>query len=295
MSRWCPSCRKQWPDEAQACTCGAYLVTDLDATVTCRNCGTTCPAHRQACPNCLSELVLDPERVASAMATLLAGGHRMPRPAGTAPFAAGPNCSLLRTAGRSPLIYCGPWEFMEASVDGMDHRAIPPLRCADLDGSLLFRLDPYEALDHAVVAVGRDGAPLGTYVRTVLHDPEDADWIGLGLHVRDETSAPVATLRPARRGGSLFQLVETGGDVLATCHRTDADLDGWIDDQWSLAVKDELPLKTLAGVALLLAAKVFLGRPSPTSTRRDDDRSPWDDDDGALTHWLGPDDDLRWP
>jgi hypothetical protein len=115
---------------------------------------------------------------------------------------------------------------------------------------VLFRLHHYEPVDDALVAVGAEGAPLGTYIKT-----------GRGLEVRDETSAPVAALRRIRGG---YELVETGGEALARCEVVDAEREGWIDDEWSLRVSaGELPLKPLAVVAMVLAAKVMFGRPSP--------------------------------
>jgi hypothetical protein len=78
--------------------------------------------------------------------------------------------------------------------------------------------------------------------------------------VRDETSAPVARLVGRRDG---FDLVETGGGTLATMGRSDHEIDGWIDDQWWLQPAGRLPLRRLAAVAMVLAAKVLLGRPWP--------------------------------
>lgn len=278
MSRWCPACRREWPDDREACPrCLAPLVDDLEATVVCRHCGTVCPARMQSCTSCLAELRSDPTRVAEGLTATLALGRRLPRPAGSAPFDRGIDCSLLRTAAGASLVYCGPDELMEASVEGLDRRAVPPLRCVDFDGSLLFRLNRYEAADDAVVAVDTDGAALGTYLRAALPVGGWAGASAVGLQVRDETSAPAATLTPPRRAGANFELVETGGGVLATCSRFDADLDGWIDDQWSLRVMADLPLRPLAAVALLLAAKVLLGRPSPTPIQHE--RSASDEDD----------------
>lgn len=279
---FCPACRREWPDEREACPdCLASLVDDLDATVVCRHCAAVCPARMQSCPNCLGELRLDPTRVADAMVSALASGRRLPRPPGSLPFARGLNCSLLRTAARASLIYCGPDDLMEATVEGDDHRAITPLRCVDFDGSVLFRLERYEAAEDATVALSADGAPLGTYLRADLPRTGLAGAFAVGLQVRDETSAPAATLRPTRRPDDDFELAETGGNVLATCARVDAELDGWIDDQWSLRVEAELPLRPLAAVALLLAAKVLLGRPSPTPVSEQPS--------------LGEEDALGWP
>lgn len=63
-----------------------------------------------------------------------------------------------------------------------------------------------------------------------------------------------------------FELIETGGGLLARLGTSDVELDGWVDDQWWLQLTPgptRLPLHPLAAVALVLAAKVLLGRPAP--------------------------------
>lgn len=201
-----------------------------------------------SCPHCLAELRPDPAAALEAMGRILAMGGHLPRAAGTAPFADGPACTLLRLAGRGPLVYAGSDGLIQAAVAGSDGRAVPPLSCNDA-GDLLFRLVPYEAAEAAVVAIGADGAALATFLRS-----------GPGIDVRDETSAPVAQLVGRRDG---FELVETGGGALAALGRSDHESDGWIDDQWWLQPAGPLPLRPLAAVALVLAAKVLLGRPWP--------------------------------
>ncbi len=250
--------------------CLAELVDDLDATVRCRHCGKECPAHMDSCPECLAELIPDPAAVAAALADTLALGGRVWRSGEVAPFAAGADCTLLRVSARSPLLFAGPDELLEATVEGAGSRAVAPLRCLDLDGSVLFSLDRYEPVERALVAVDAEGTPLGTYLRwsTVA---------GAGLDVRDETSAPVARLGPSRRHDADFDLIETGGSLLATCTRSDVDLDGWTDDQWSLQTRARLPMRRLTAVALVLAAKVLLGRPVPVRRR---EQEPADNDDG---------------
>jgi hypothetical protein len=253
MNRWCPSCGKPWPAEGPACpVCLVELVDDPLATVVCRHCGRRWPARMQSCPACLAELDPDPAAVAEALGDLLAAGAHLYRPDGVAAFAEGPSCTLRRLAGRGPLVLLGPAGFVEADVSGEDWRAALPLTARNPDGSLLFRLRRYEAADGATVALGDDGAPLGTYLRS-----------GRGLDVRDGTSAPVAALRRAPGG---FELVETGGGVLASCAVSDVAVDGWVDDQWELQVAPDrrLPLVPLAVVAMVVAAKVALGRPFPS-------------------------------
>jgi hypothetical protein len=268
VNRWCPSCRREWPPGRATCPdCLVGLVDDPDATVRCPHCGRDWPATMASCPDCLAELRPDPHAAAEAQGRILAMGGHLPRAAGVAPFANGPACSLQRLAARGPMVYMGSDGLKEASVSGSSGRAIVPLACED-GGTLLFRLLPYEPADDAVVAVDAQGAALATFLR-----------FGSGIDVRDETSAPVARL-VSRRGE--FELVETGGGKLAGVGRTDHELDGWIDDEWWLqpVAGRRLPLRTMAGVALVLAAKVLLGRPWPVPAGEGlvaeiDESQPW--------------------
>ena len=252
MNRWCPSCRRAWPAGRSVCPdCLVDLVDDPDATVRCRHCGKDWPATMFSCPNCLAELRVDPAAAAEAMGQILARGGHLPRAAGTPPFANGPACTVQRLAARGPMVYIGSDGLIEASVSGSDGRAVPPLACEDA-GTVLFRLLAYEPAEAAVVAVGADGAALGTFLRS-----------GNGIDLRDETSAPVARL--SGRYGE-FELVETGGATLATMGRVEYMIDRWIDDHWWFQPSPgarRLPLRPLAAVALVLAAKVLLGRPWP--------------------------------
>ena len=261
-TRWCPSCRRGWPAGTAACRqCFVELVADLSATTECRHCGKRWPATMKSCPDCLAELVPDPERAADMLAITLARGFYPARAAGAVPFERGPACTLLRARPQASLIFVGDDGFLEAHVDGHDHRAVPPLACRDIEGEVLFRLARYRAADDALVAYGADGAPLGTYLRRSGGGRPAID-------VRDETSAPVAALRTSRDwAGGGFDLVRTGGPAVARVGRLDVETDGWIDDEWSLRPIVEagrLPLRPLAAVALLLAAKVLMGRVAPT-------------------------------
>ena len=207
----------------------------------------------QSCPDCLAELRPDPAAVIDALSRILERGGHLYRPEGVAPFAGGPACTLLRRSSRGSLAFLGSDGLVEASVTGPGEQATPPLICADHDGSALFRMFVYDAAERALVAVAADGAPLATYLRA-----------GSGIDVRDETSAPAARLV---RGRGDFELVETGGGVLARLATTDVELEGWVDDQWWLQPAPEvprLPLRPLAAVGLVLAAKVLFGRPYPT-------------------------------
>ena len=267
VNRWCPSCRKSWPAGRVVCPdCLVELVDDPNATVRCRHCGRDWPATMASCPNCLAELRPDPEAAMEAMGRILAMGGHLPRAAGTVPFADGPACTLLRLSARGGLVYIGPDGLVQAAVAGSQGRAVPPLTCQDA-GDVLFRLVPYEPAEAAVVALGADGAALATFLRA-----------GSGLDMRDETSAPVARLIRRREG---FEVVETGGGTLAVVGRSDHEIDGWIDDQWWLQPAGLLPLRRLAAVAMVLAAKVLLGRPWPV---RAGEQTPPDEDD--YERWL---------
>lgn len=270
-------CRRTWPAEREVCgDCLASLVDDPDATVRCRHCGRDWPARMQSCPSCLAELRPDPAAATDAMAAVLVAGRRLPRPAGVPAFGDGPACTLARTTARSPLRYIGPTELLEATVLSPDHRVTPPLTCTDLDGTVLFRLTRYTAARAALVATGRDGAPLATFLRR--------PGIGTGLDVRDETSAPVARLvRPASASGG-WELVETGGARLATVVVSDRELDErYVDDDWSLVPERPLPLPTLGAVALVLAAKALLGRIEPAPLRERPRLALADDDQENVT------------
>jgi hypothetical protein len=253
----------------------ASLVDDLAATITCPECGHVCPARMQSCPSCLALLrPPDDADVEADISRLLASGLRMHRPASRAPFALGPACSLLRLRSRGGLVLCGGDGLIEANVDGPGIRARPPLVCVT-EGATLFRLDVYEAAEAAVVAVGADGAAIGTYMR-------HGRLLSQQIEIRDETSAPVARLQPARQGGG-FQIVETGGQVIGTADRTDIEDDEWIDDQWSVtpASAADLPMRPMAFVAIAVAAKVLLGRAEPVRSREPKD-GPIDDVEDTL-------------
>lgn len=274
--RACPSCRREWPDSRETCPrCLASLVDDLAATITCPECGHVCPSRMQSCPSCLALLRPDEVDLESDIARVLSSGLRMHRPAGRAPFALGPACSLLRLRARGGLVLCGGDGLIEANVTGPGIRARPPLTGAT-DGVTLFRLEVYEAAEAAVTVIGADGAAIGTYLRR-------GGLLSQEIDIRDETSAPVARLGTGQ-GASMFQIVETGGRVIGTVDRTDIEDDGWVDDQWSVApTTTDLPVRPLAFVAIAVAAKVLLGRPAPLRVRE-----PADQSDDGLEDVLGP-------
>jgi len=239
----------------------------LSATTRCRHCGKEWPARMRSCPDCLAELVLDPERAVEMFSATLAQGYYPSRPAGTVAFEGGPACTLLRARPQSSLIFVGDDGYLEAHVEGRDERAVAPLTCRDLDGRELFHLDLYHAAADALVAYGPDGAALGTYLRR-------RGGLRPMIDVRDETSAPVAALRPAPGGvADGLVLVETGGTALARVGYDEISREGWVDDEWSLRLNvevDRLPLQPMAVVALVLAAKMLLGRTAPSRIQRPD-------------------------
>jgi hypothetical protein len=257
LSRWCPSCRREWDGGQVTCTtCLVDLVDDLSETVRCKHCEREWPTWMQSCPHCLAELHHDPARAAEGMAQLLGSGMHLPRPDGLSPFESSADCTLMRVAPRSGLIFIGTEGFLEATVKSRDRAARPPMSCRDIDGTVLFGMTRYDAAAHALVAVAPDGAPIATYLR--VGAPSNP-----AIDVRDETSAPVARLVPI--GGTKdFDLVETGGGVLGVCSSVDDESDSWVDDQWSLHhTTDRLPLRRLGAVGLVLAAKVLFGRANP--------------------------------
>jgi hypothetical protein len=242
----------------------ASLVNDLDATITCPECGQVCPSRMQSCTGCLALLRPAEADLTEDVVRTLALGLRMHRPAGRAPFADGPGCELLRLHPQGGLVLCDVDGLIEANITGPGIRARPPLVCST-NGATLFRLDGYEAAPKAVVAIGADGAAIGTYLR-------DGGALSQRIDVRDETSAPVARFEPVP-GGVGFRIVETGGDVVGLGHRAEIEDGLWIDDQWSLApTTTDLPMRPLAFVALAVAAKVLLGRAEPVQTRQPEER-----------------------
>ncbi|MEO7429905.1 MAG: hypothetical protein ABIY48_11055 [Acidimicrobiales bacterium] len=250
----------------------ATLVEDLDATITCPECGHVCAARMQSCTSCLALLRPPPDAdVEDDIARMLSSGLRMHRPVGREPFAGGPGCTVLRLSPHGGLVVCGVDGLIEANLTGPGIRARPPLTCST-GGTLLFRLEAYEPADAAVVAIGADGAPLGTYLR-------HGGPLSLAIDIRDETSAPAGRLEPVRRGAR-FQVVETGGRLLGSAHCTDVEDEEWIDDQWSVTpTSSDLPVRPLAFVALAVAAKVLLGRPEPVRCREPRAAEPDDDAD----------------
>jgi len=264
MPLWCPSCGKPWEGRQICPDCLTDLVSDPTATIACPRCGKVWPARMQSCPSCLAELRVDPIELADAISDAIAVGARLPRPPGLPAFRAGPDCTLLRLAAGGGLVFAGPDGLVEATIASPGHRAVPPLTCEDVDGAMLFRLVEYEAADDALVARDAADDPLGTYLAVSGSSP-----LSIAVDVRDETSAPVARLQRAAHAAG-YSLVATGGAVIAECHVDDVAHDGWIDDEWSFRpTVEHLPLQPFAAVALVLAAKVLIGRAEPAPHHED--------------------------
>jgi hypothetical protein len=233
-----------------------------------------CPARMHSCTSCLALLRPAEVDLTEDVTRMLSRGMRMHRPAGRAPFAGGPGCSVLRLHPQGPLVVCGQDGLIEANLTGPGIAARAPLLCST-DSTVLFRLETYAAASNALVAVGGDGAALATFLRTGV--------LSQAIDVRDETSAPVARLASVT-GRSGYALTETGGGVIARVDRADVEDRLWIDDQWSLIpTTADLPTKPLGIVALTVAAKVLLGRPEPVRVREEEPRDRDDPDDA-----LGP-------
>ena len=193
--------------------------------------------------------------------TALADGRHVPRPDHVPAFAETRACTLQRLVPCGGLAFLGAAGWIEAHVVGADHRAVAPLHCLDLDGSTLFSVERYGAADNAVVAFDGSGAPLATF----LQGPGIFD---RAIDVRDATTVPIGRLQQTRRAGG-FGLIRTDGRVLAECRMDDVERGGWIDDEWTLRdTSDHMPLRPLAVVAMVLAGKVLLGRPTPAPIAR---------------------------
>lgn len=235
--------------------CLAVLVDDADATITCGQCRHVCPARMQACPSCFALLRAEDRSLEVALGLSVTAGVALPRPLGRPSFADGPACTIERVGGTGGLVLRGLDGFVEARL-GPGRVARAPLVCHG-EAGVLFRMVRYEAAERSVVAIAPDGAAMATF----LHD---GALLCPGLEVRDETSAPVARLE--LEDDLVYRLVETGGGVVGRVDQQWVDVDGWVDDRWSVAPESPggHPLRPLVWVALVVASKVLLGTPMPT-------------------------------
>jgi hypothetical protein len=257
--RRCPACGLSIESRRETCPhCLALLVDDAAGTVTCHACGTVCEASRQSCPRCLALLHLDPAEVEASLSGALAAGRRLSRPPGRAPFATGPSCTVGRLVAGGGLVIWGPDGVVEADLASPGGRASAPLRCGTGDETL-FRLERYGAAARALVAFDAAGDPLATFLHA-------GTALARALDVRDEAAAPVARVAPVPGRHDVLALAEVGGGVLAALEVRDVDHEGWVDDEWTLSQPrpvPRLPLRPLAAVALVVAAKVLFGRIAP--------------------------------
>lgn len=278
MERWCPACGKAFQTERETCPdCLANLVDHLEAELVCAHCGHPCRATMETCPACLTLLHEDAtnERVDEGIVRLLASGTRLIRPAKLPLFRDGPSCALTRFTPEGGMILSGRDALVEAYIDSPSNRAVSPMFCRDVTGDKLFRLAPYEASPRSLVAFDEHDAPLAIYQR---HENP----LERSLLVRDETSAPAARLQPSASARFDYELVETGGPVIAGVMARDEVSQDWVDDTWSLhQVGSQLPFKLFGAIGILLAAKTFFGRVEPESLKNHS-RDKNDDGDGAI-------------
>jgi hypothetical protein len=238
--------------------CLADLEPSEPTAVLCRRCGHTCTSMMDACPSCLASLRTDDK----AELTQVVGRQRVLRSADVAAFTTTPSCTVTRGSEGLNMLFVNGNQQIEAFVKGA--AAVCPLECWDVTGDPLFRLETYTALTNAVVATGADGAAIASFVRV-----DNA--LSSFVNVRDETSAPVARLQRSSSMQPAWELVETGGPVVAFCDTRDVRIGTVVDDAWSVwpAPGQRVPLKRLGLPALALAAKVLLGNPQPVVVRED--------------------------
>jgi len=196
------------------------------------------------CPDCGGELVPD-----------LTTGGSLPayRPAEAKPFDPFVIASVRRMALSGPPVVLGVDGRIEANLVSHDDAVV----CRDLDGSALFSLKRYRPVFGGTVAINGFAEPLATFL------PD-----GLGMAVRDGTSAPVAHLSRKQGSPDDYDLMETGGKRrLASVWRQQYELRHVYEDQWTLLPTDApLPLATLALVALaVVCAARFSRSPRPAA------------------------------
>ena len=259
--------------ERETCpTCLADLRDAPNVAVACASCGHLCDEAMSNCPQCLTMLrtAKAGERLDEGLVQLLASGARMLRPATVEAFRDGPYCELTRFDGESSLVLAGRDNLVEAYVGSRGNRAVVPMFTRDVNGEKLFRLSVYEASPRSLVAFDPQDTPLAIYQR------EDTG--RRSMLVRDETSAPAARLVATRHGEFDYELIETGGGVLAGVSVNDTS---WLDDAWRLhKIVDRLPFTLFGAIGMLLAAKVFFGRIEPEAP-------PSDDDEASVTDFFG--------
>lgn len=218
-----------------------------------------------ACPNCLASIgnAEFNQRTEAGLIRLMVSGQRMVRPAKVERFRDGPSVSLARFGMQGSMVLTGRDYFIEAYVESPNNQAVIPMICTDVSGDLLFRLARYEAAPRSLVAFDAQETPLAIYQRS-----ENAlDWTML---VRDETSAPAARLKRSSSEQFDFDLVETGGPVVAGINVHDEETADWTDDVWSLhQVGQRLPFKLYGSIGIVLAAKYFFGRTEPIAAPKD--------------------------
>ncbi len=212
----------------------------------------------KSCPECLASL--QTEEVGEAALSLLRSVRHMMRPARFPRFRAGARCTLTRVSAQGSLAIIGQDAFVECYVDTRDNLAVTPMRAIDVDGTLLFTVRDYQASANGLVITDANETPVASYHLRSFGLTAEID-------IRDETSAPVARLQSSATLEWDYDLIETGGKLLAAISRRESTTDELTDDSWTLRqISDTLPLKLYGAIGITLAAKLMLGQVRPYAT-----------------------------
>jgi hypothetical protein len=197
--------------------------------VTCPSCGAPNVEAAQWCERCLKRF----DALPPAAPALPAGA-----------FLRTASTNLTRQFARGPLVYQEPGGELQASVlsQRLGHGEGQGLADAVLTGDSLRHLDERHTVvdGHDVPLFYVERYRATTSPSFAVYDPAgDALAVYVSdepMIVRDGTGAPVARLR---HRSDRLELLETGGDTIAQCWRSEVDLVWMVDDQWGLTVLDE--------------------------------------------------------
>jgi hypothetical protein len=277
--KWCPSCKEAMRTVRETCpVCLADLEIEQAGDIECSQCGGRWPATMDSCPRCFAAIgsADQGDRVDDGMVRLLTNGRAMIRPARFERFRDGPSVALARFGIQGSLVLTGRDHLIEAYVETPDNKAVLPMECRDVTGERLFRVGKYEAAPLSLVAYDADDTPLAIYQRH--ENPSSRSML-----VRDETSAPAARLQPSTHERFDYELVETGGPVVAGVSVHDEETADRSDDVWALyQVGQRIPFKLYGTIGILLAAKLFFGRTMPAVRSKP---SEADDVQAASVFW----------
>jgi hypothetical protein len=197
--------------------------------VTCAGCGASNDEGTEWCERCLRrfDYVSPPPPVPPAGAFLRTG-----------------STNLTRQFARGPLVYVEPGGDLQATVLVQRHGRGQGEGLADavLTGDSLRHLDDRHTVldihDVPLFYVERYRAAAAPSF-AVFEPGGDALAVYLSGNpfiVRDGTGAPMAQVHPRP---DRFEMVETGGEAIAQCWRSDVDLGWLVDHQWGLTVLEE--------------------------------------------------------